>query len=363
MSEVQGSGRPFDYIGDIDPTKPLPWPKKEEDWWALHERLARRVAESDSLSPVSQHDNNDDNDDDDHSYLPQLIFYGDSITEGWNGTSFGNIPGEHRLWSLDEPSLIRRVFDAHFGQSSVWGRRAARPPLILGISGSKTYDFLWRVEHGEFPMSKVFDGGGRDDDGGSVTDAAANKYLERIFIILIGTNNLGGGMLPEPTVRGMDAVGRTVLQKLRERNAPQPSAILFSELLPRRDDHRAKKMCPPRCRDETTLEPFSSFMPAIEKVNRALPNVLQGWKKDYPETKIVLLSSRKSDERVDGNDEFGDDRDIVYCGREMFAMESSEEFDSHMPDGLHPNSKGYDLWARCIERGLEAVMDGKVQLS
>jgi len=360
--EVEGSGRPFEYIGDIDPTKPLPWPKKEADWWALHELLAKRVAESDSLPPISISNNEPRDKNNDNLYFPQLIFYGDSITEGWNGTSFGDIPGEHRMWSPNEPALIRQIFDKHFGQSSVWGRKAARPPLVLGISGSKTYDFIWRVENGEFPVSRIFDA---KDDGSataaeSETETAANQYLERIFIILMGTNNLGGGMLPEPTIRGMDAVGRTILQKLRDRNASQPAAILFSELLPRRDDFRARKMCPPRCKNEKTLEPFSSFMPAIEKVNRALPDVLDGWRRDYPESKIVLLSSKEGENGID--DSKSHDMKTIFCGSEMFAMERQEEFDLHMPDHLHPNAKGYDLWARCIKRGLEAIMDGNVQL-
>mmetsp|Transcript_14761 Transcript_14761/g.31853 ORF Transcript_14761/g.31853 Transcript_14761/m.31853 type:complete len:156 (-) Transcript_14761:838-1305(-) len=37
---------PFDYIGDIDPTKPLPWPKEEEDWWNFHDLLVQRVKAS-----------------------------------------------------------------------------------------------------------------------------------------------------------------------------------------------------------------------------------------------------------------------------------------------------------------------------
>jgi lysophospholipase L1-like esterase len=331
--------RPFQYIGDIDPASPRPWPKQEADWWSLHQTLVDRVKESESFSIKKRHD-------DDDSLLPQLIFYGDSITEGWNGTSFGNIPGPTRMWGEDEPSKIRKVFEKHFGSSSVWGQRAILPPLILGISGSRTYDFIWRIENGEFPKSTVL-------------SEHKSQKLQRIYIVLMGTNNLGGGMLPDATISGMDASGRKILELHQQQYPTAPAAIVFSELLPRKDDHRAVKMCPPRCANVTALEPFQSFMPAIQKVNEALPGVLRGWKEDYPDSKIVLLSSQSED---DANGVDSDNIPIIQCGQDMFAFDSEEEFDAHMPDRLHPNAKGYDVWARCIKRGLEEVMDHTINL-
>jgi lysophospholipase L1-like esterase len=303
-----------------------------------------RVKQSDGLTPKKKGDN-----DKSSSLLPQLVFYGDSITEGWNGTSFGNTPGPTRMWDTDEPAKIRNVFDKHFGPSSAWGKRALLPPLILGISGSRTYDFIWRIEHGEFPKSTLL---------------PSEKSLQRIYIVLMGTNNLGGGMLPDATIAGMDASVRKILG-LHQRyfySTKTPAAILFSELLPRKDDHRAVKMCPPRCANVTTLEPFQSFMPAIRKVNEALPGLLRGWKKDYPSSKIVLLSSRTEDDTEDEDVDLDSNVPIIRCGKDMFAFDSEDEFDAHMPDRLHPNAKGYDVWARCIKRGLEEIMDHTIDL-
>ena len=325
--------RPFQYLGDIDPTKPQPWPKEEADWWSLHETLVQRVKESDALSPRHL----------DGDYLPQLVFYGDSITEAWNGTSFGNTPGPTRMWGPLEPEKIRRVFNNHFGEKSTWGQRALLPPLILGISGSRTYDFIWRIENGEFPTSQL-------------TTSLDNKSesIERIYIVLMGTNNLGGGMLPHSTIAGMDASGRKILE-LHEKYSPDtPAAILFSELLPRKDDHRAVKMCPPRCANLTSLEPFTSFMPAVNKVNKALPDMLKGWVDDFPKSRIVLLSSELENDSK--NDKLDSGVKIIRCGKSMFAFDNDKEFDAHMPDRLHPNAKGYDIWARCLKRGLEEVV-------
>lgn len=345
------SSRPFEYIGDIDPTKPRPWPKEESDWWALHEKLVQQVRESDKM-PARQLD--DDS-------LPQLVFYGDSITEGWNGTSFGNIPGPTRMWGPGESVKVRQVFQKHFGESSAWGRRALLPPLVLGISGSRTYDFIWRLENGEFPTSSLITTNAKSDSGSFVL-----SKLERIYIVLIGTNNLGGGMLPDGTIAGMDAAGRKILQLIQNSSPPNaPAGLVFSELLPRKDDFRAVKMCPPRCKNLTKLEPFTSFMPAINKVNKALPSLMHGWVNDFPNTRIVLLSSQNVDDNNTINSKYirsNSDIRIILCGKEMFAFDNEQEFDKHMPDRLHPNAQGYDVWARCLKRGLKEIMDGTIDL-
>jgi lysophospholipase L1-like esterase len=398
--------RPFNYIGDLDPKLPQPWPEEEVDWWALHRKLVEDVRSSDA-SPIVLPDDEEGGDADNNTathqqqqpqYLPQLIFYGDSITEGWAGTSFGKLPSKHRMWNANnnEDEQIRQLFTTTFGIKSSWGRRAWKQPLILGISGSRTYDLLWRIENGEFPTSQL----AGDDEGDVKSDALSNndqkgvkspkdaslsddssplEKLERIYIVLIGTNNLGGGMLPSPTIEGMDAVGRTLLQlhtdTFSSSSGTTPAAIVFSELLPRRDNFRAMNMCPPRCKNSTTLEPYESFMPAINEVNRALPQIVQGWRDDFPNSRIVLLSSSTEEEEgsetdadVDGQEDKPDDalkdsislnhyQHTLNCGREMFAFdEGNDEFDRYMPDRLHPNAKGYELWSRCIKRGLEAIM-------
>jgi lysophospholipase L1-like esterase len=397
--------RAFNYIGDLDPKLPQPWPEEEVDWWALHRKLVEDVRSSDA-SPIVLPDDDEggvaksDTVKQHPQYLPQLIFYGDSITEGWAGTSFGKFPGKYRMWNANnnEDEQIRQLFTTTFGFKSSWGRRAWKQPLILGISGSRTYDLLWRMENGEFPISQLPINASGEEKGNEKSDASNNtnravldnsyslEKLERIYIVLIGTNNLGGGMLPSPTIEGMDAVGRTLLQLHTDTfssssssdsggSGTTPAAIVFSEILPRRDNHRAMNMCPPRCKNIITLEPYESFTPAINEVNRALPQIVQGWREDFPNSRIVLLSSSTQEEEgsetdadVDGQEGKPDDalndsislnqyRRTINCGREMFAFdEGNEEFDRYMPDRLHPNVEGYELWSRCIKRGLEAIM-------
>merc|ERR1711862_18163 len=160
-------------------------------------------------------------------------------------------------------------------------------------------------------------------------------------------------MLPGKTVEGMDAAGRAILQLHNETFASgTPAAMLFSELLPRKDDFRAKKMCPPRCKNLETAEPYKSFGPAIDKVNGALPKIVQGWRDDFPQSRIVLLSSKETDDEAENSDAL-----TVQCGPEMFAIDDQDEFDCFMPDRLHPNAEGYELWAKCLKRGLDIIMN------
>lgn len=344
------SSRPFQFIGDIDPSEPQPWPEEEKDWHSVHELLVKRVKESDAL-PINQVRD---------YHLPQLIFYGDSITEGWNGTSFGNLPAPHRMWTAGEDESIRKVFANAFGDTSDWGGYALKPPLILGISGSRTYDFIWRVRNGEFPVSSLLQVDTQQGADDNHDDVFQIQRLERIYVLLIGTNNLGGGMLPGATIKGMDAAGRTILQ-LHEQYFPHsPAAMLLSELLPRKDDFRAVKMCPPRCKNVKMLEPYQSFIPAIEKVNRALPTLLDGWREDYPNSRIILLSAKTQSGEV-GESKQNDSTmysytKVITCGKAMFAINDDDEFDVYMPDRLHPNAKGYKLWSLCLKKGLDAIM-------
>jgi lysophospholipase L1-like esterase len=67
-----------------------------------------------------------------------LVFLGDSITDGWRGQA---------------------AWKEHFGKYN---------PLNLGIGGDRTQHVLWRIQHGEL-----------------------SGYFPKVFVIMIGTNNMG----------------------------------------------------------------------------------------------------------------------------------------------------------------------------
>ena len=208
-----------------------------------------------------------------------LLLLGDSITEAWLGTS------------MDEDSERARgcpqVLEQKFPDYS---------PLVLAISGDQTQHLLWRLQNGEWP---------------SVPSATV--------VLMIGTNNLGRGHLPGETARGVVAVVNDILRRL-----DGASRLVVLGLLPRGDGSRIlKRLCPPRCDKQGA--PYSSFMPAVSKVNSDVQQAI----------------SELNDQRV------------VYadCGA-AFLDAAGEVRERLMPDRLHPNAEGLGLLADCIRSTL-----------
>jgi lysophospholipase L1-like esterase len=95
----------------------------------------------------------------------QLVFVGDSITQGWTDRA-------------------RDVWDEKFGKYK---------PLRVGIGGDQTQNVLWRIQHGEL-------------------DGLANA---KAVVLLIGVNNLGlGSWSPSDTARGVSAVIAAIQTKV-----------------------------------------------------------------------------------------------------------------------------------------------------
>lgn len=109
----------------------------QQSWMKLHQAFLDRAAKKDV----------------------DLLFLGDSITQGW---------GDNAVWKR------------HYGP-----RNAAN----FGISGDRTQHVLWRIEHGEI-------------DGLS----------PRVAVLMIGTNNIGSDS-PEEIAEGVGAI----VAKMREK--------------------------------------------------------------------------------------------------------------------------------------------------
>lgn len=111
----------------------------------------------------------------------QLVFLGDSITQGWEGGP----PG---------------------GGKDIWAKHYAnRNAANFGISGDRTEHVLWRLDHGNF-------------DGLS----------PKLIVVMIGTNNTGHRKdKPEDTAAGV----RAILGKLQQK-CPT-SKVLLLAIFPR----------------------------------------------------------------------------------------------------------------------------------
>ena len=95
----------------------------------------------------------------------RVLFFGDSITEGWRDQA-------HDVWLEFFADL---------------------DPLQLGIGGDQTQQLLWRIENGELDGTKA-----------------------EIVVLLIGVNNLGfGGWNEADTVLGIEKVALTITKRLK----------------------------------------------------------------------------------------------------------------------------------------------------
>ncbi|MEG3086466.1 GDSL-type esterase/lipase family protein [Sphingomonas sp. PB4P5] len=186
----------------------------------------------------------------------ELIFVGDSITDGWRQNP------QHEL------------FDDYFGRYR---------PYNIGVSGDETQHVLWRIDHGEL-------------------DGLAPKLV----VLMIGTNNLANAnkMGPDETADGVAAVVQAIRRKL------PGSKILLLGIFPRGN----RKDDPLRV--------------AVDAAN----------------TRIAGLADRKTVFY----------RDIAASFLAPDGTLSGEV----MPDYLHPNARGYRIWADTIRPDIDRLVRG-----
>ena len=227
----------------------------------------------------------------------RLVLLGDSITEAWRGTSYGN-PSER---TAGVPAVLHQTLGKQFDAS----------PLVLAISGDQTQHLLWRLQRG----------------GELSAEVAADRSV--VFVVMIGTNNLGHGHLPGEAADGVLAVARHLLS-----NAA--GAVVLSTVLPRGDGGAVlPKLCPPRC--NASGLPFRSFLPAVSKLNARLDKEAATLSDAYP----------------------GRFR-LATCGAPFLATaaEAPEEVKlSLMPDRLHPGAEGSRILAECFAAAIRSLLD------
>jgi len=138
------SGTPARAQDEAATTRPVP---REGNWMKLHEKYLERARSSEGID---------------------LLFLGDSITQGWNNNT---------------------VWQQHYGQ-----RNAAN----FGIGGDRTQHVLWRLENGEV-------------DG----------IHPKVVVLMIGTNNVRDNSAEE-IAEGIKAIVKTLRAKL-----PQTKVLLL----------------------------------------------------------------------------------------------------------------------------------------
>ncbi len=137
--------------------QPATEPDSREGWWMkMHESFLERAKQGDV----------------------DLLFLGDSITQGWNGRDQQTGEGPREVW------------DRHFGP-----RKAAN----FGIGGDRTQHILWRLDHGE-----------------------VEGIAPKVAVLMIGTNNVGTNSADE-IAAGVAAI----LDRLKEK-LPETKVVLLA---------------------------------------------------------------------------------------------------------------------------------------
>ena len=183
----------------------------------------------------------------------QLVFIGDSITDGWR---------------LDPQ---REIFEDYFGRYR---------PYNIGIGGDETQHVLWRIEYGEL-------------DG----------ITPKVVVLMIGTNNLGNvnKMTPEETAEGIATLVTAIRHKL------PGSKILLLAIFPRGN------------------RPDDPFRAQITQTNAMIAKLDDG-----RHVKYVDIGAK-------------------------FLDPSGSLPGTVMPDYLHPNVRGYEIWAEAIQPTVDAL--------
>lgn len=181
-----------------------------------------------------------------------LIFIGDSITQGWEG---GGKP----------------VWEKYYA-----GRNAAN----FGFSGDRTEHVLWRMDNGEIL-----------------------GLHPKVAVIMIGTNNIGHKS--SGATETADGV-KMIVGKLRK-SMPETKILL--------------------------LGIFPRGATAADPMRRAVADATAQFKS-----------------LADGTSVFFEDESKIFMTR------SGDLWKNIMPDYLHPNGFGYDLWARVMEPTLKRLL-------
>jgi lysophospholipase L1-like esterase len=223
-----------------------------------------------------------------------VVFLGDSITEGWRGTSFGR--------TVEDKQENAKVFDEYFNTET----GGQLDGLVLGIAGDKSPNLLWRLQNGEMP----------------------EMLTAKVFWVLIGTNDfLRGGEDIDQCSEEVVFMGiRRVVEEIMIRKPD--SMIVVNGLLPRSDiGGRLYK------------EGDKTIMDAIDIVNHHLKEYCkQNNNLDYFEASNVFIHRNTS---LGQEEKYGQYIPVTL-----------------MEDSLHPTPLGYKMWAEKIREKIKTFIDG-----
>jgi lysophospholipase L1-like esterase len=224
-----------------------------------------------------------------------LLFLGDSITEGWVGTSYGE--------KSPRTNGVPQVFESLFST----GHGGKYEGLALGISGDTSQNLLWRIQNGELP----------------------DNLQAPVIWLLIGTNDFGRTWCSSELV--VIGIIRVVEELLRLRPG---STIVINSLLPRSFHKKGYVTKGRKGRWWRSSRPaLPPLWDDIESVNDELESYAANRRH------VVYINT------------------VTLFFMDPTVPEDHLRIDkSLMPDFLHPSEKGYKLWGEKVVEKLEHLV-------
>lgn len=230
-----------------------------------------------------------------------IVFLGDSITEGWQGHFYSR--PDDRVHGAEE------VFRTYFRKKY----KAKYEGISQGISADTIPNLLWRIQNGEIRTYSEFH---------SDTKNKRQSATPLVFWVLIGTNDLGNtNCSPDMVVLGIIRIVEELI--LREPTA----LIVVNGILPRTFDQSSGYVM----QSKDQKQPI--FWPSIKIINAHL--------------------QRYADKRGD-NIHYYDAAHVFLTNHT--AIDAALRINkSLMTDCLHPSAEGYRLWGAEIVALLDSL--------
>lgn len=223
-----------------------------------------------------------------------IVFLGDSILERWNGT---------RNMGQDDGYPEYHASFASFFDRRHHPDTAVLQGLSLGTSGDITTELLWHLQNGIITTS-------------SKDTTPTSSLQPKVWFVLIGTNDLGR----------MDCSKRTTLAGILhvlqfiQTHRPKEELLLVHGLLPRADTYNQHNY---------TLGHYWQDILWINGELQRFCDLHSHW--HYMEANDLFLTNATTDGE--------------------FMIDANT-----MPDSLHPDLEGYNLWGqRIVEKVLQML--------
>jgi lysophospholipase L1-like esterase len=199
----------------------------------------------------------------------------------------------------------KQVWEKYYGN---------RKAMNAGIGGDRTQHVLWRLDHGNI-------------DG----------INPKLAVIMIGTNNSNGNdNTAEEIADGIKAIVKELREKLPE------TKVLLLAIFPR---------------GGTTTEQLEKVATrnGKKKIEEAdMPAALAA------EREHTMQQRKKNSDASQMASKLADNKMVFYMDiGDKFLLADGTLPDDIMPDHLHPNAKGYEIWAEAIEPKVAELLGEK----